>query len=102
MLVYNCKPSDAVLVKTVDHIIKFTVDSIINKPPVKQVQLRVKTDDIENSYLMKPNDSFSFQVGQAYLEVKLGHTSPSKTTLYIGALEDAMFKFIKGGTVIGV
>lgn len=97
MLVYNCRPSDAVSIKTDNNDIRVTVDTIINQNTSKQVQLRVKSNKVENKYLLKPNDSFSCDIGTGYLEIKLGHTTPSKTALYIGPLENARFKFIKGG-----
>lgn len=98
MLVYNCKPADSVVITTPDNKIQLIVDTILERQSVKQVQLTVKSKGAENSYLLKPQDSFSIKVGSVYLEIKIGHTSPSKTTLYVGAVENAKFKFIKGNT----
>ncbi len=98
MLVYNCRPSDSVSIKTPQNSIMLTVDSIINKNSVKLVQLKINLDNNENLYLLKPEDSFSLGVGSEYLEIKIGHTTPTKTTLYVGPLENTLFKFVKGLT----
>ena len=99
MLVYNCRPSDAVSIKTSDNDLRVIVDTILNKQSAKQVQLRFKSKDTENFYTMRPEDSFTVKVGDSRLEVRVGHTSPTKTTLYVGSLDDAMFRFIKGSSV---
>ena len=96
MLVYNCKLDDSVSVKTLDNDIKLSVEAILNKPKNKAVQLGVTVNGTTNRYFLDANSEFSVKIGEEYLQLKIGYTSPTKTTLYVGALNDAMFKFIKG------
>ena len=96
MLVYTLTPSDKVLINKNKDYIQLELDSIINRRPIKQIQLNVTINNEDQKYLLKQNDSFSFFVDGEILSFQIGKIMPSKTMLYIVFLENASFKFIKG------